>query len=161
MEPTYSGFQQVTEFDELCNILESNRSNFHVSYRGTDLSMEEDFSFVCRAIYSAGNICFAVDEVDLHSSPVSMPKPFEYLISIGRHRNVDVYVASRRCYSIHPLIRSQTNELFTFIQTEPRDISWLAELIGKEKAETTSSLGQFKYLYWNDIPDLAHTIDND
>lgn len=161
MEEAYSGFQQITDYGELCDELSKDRSTFNISYRGVDTSMEEDFSYCCRAVYAAGNISFAVDEVDLHSSPLSLPKPFEYLISIGRHRNTDIYVASRRCYSIHPLIRSQCSELYTFIQTEPRDIAWLTELIGREKAESCSSLQQYKYLYWNDNPQLAHTTESE
>ena len=155
MEDCYSKFQQIEKFEELCK--EITRDTYRISYRGNDgLSMEEDFDYCTRLCFATGNMTFAVDEIDLHSSPISLSQPLEEMISLGRHRNVDFYCASRRPYLIHPLIRSQANRIYSFQQTEPRDLKWCSEVMSPNTLEQLPRLPFFKFIEWNDGDNVTH-----
>ena len=149
-EPTYSEFETVTDFDVLAEKLKKNSGLIRVNYcRLSPLSMADDFNMVCEAVKASSNIIFAVDEIDLHTNPNMLPEPFEYLVSIGRHRGISVWVISRRPYLIHSLIRSQASTVITFNQTEPRDIEWLKQVIG-EQVNRLPSLKQYEPLIWQE-----------
>lgn len=148
-ESTYERFQRVTDFDTLCN--EIQKDTFRIAYHGIEgLTIEEDFDFCCRLIYAQGNMTFSVDEIDLHCSPTSMPQSLENIVSIGRHRNIDFYCASRRPYAIHPLIRSQANRIYSFNQTEPRDLDWCAQVMSSDLIERLPLLARYNHIEWND-----------
>lgn len=155
-ERHYATFEQVSDFPTLCQRIADNHPLFRLAYRGEEEeeSLESDFDFCCRAILCSRNVVFAVEEVDLFSSPHSLPLPLEKIISIGRHRDLSCFVASRRAPAIHPLIRSQAARIISFTQTEPRDLDWCREVMGSE-AEKLPGLRQFHFLEWrDDLPPL-------
>jgi hypothetical protein len=61
---------------------------------------------------------------------------------------MNVIAASRRAADVPRLITSQADVIYTFNQSEPRDISYLAEFAGKDFAEETRTLPRFHALVY-------------
>src|SRR5207247_1575721 len=90
-----------------------------------------------------------VDEVDLFTSSNFLPRHLDMIVSLGRHRGVRFFGASRRPQDIPPLIRAQAGRIISFIQTEPRCIEWLRQVMG-DAALQVRRLQRFKALEWDD-----------
>lgn len=150
VEPTYKELEHIHDFVEFVKRLAKNPPYFRIAYHDFgDISMEEDFDRFIRACLAIENITVVVEEVDLFASSHSMPIPLQRLVSIGRHKEISFIAISRRPHAVHPLIRSQTNRMISFKQTEPRDIDYLRELIG-EKADQIPKLSKYKFVEWDD-----------
>ena len=149
-EPTYDKLKRVEKFPELCKLLIANPAVFRVAYSWDGVAEHEvDFDRVCNAVYACRGLTFAVDEVDLFTSPTFIPRPLDKVISLGRHRGISLWVASRRPKEIHSLIRSQANRVMSFAQTEPADLEWCRQVMGSQ-ADELPGLGQYKSLTWFD-----------
>lgn len=149
-ERAYEKYQALESFDDLCTVLGENTTVLRARYSPTgDVPIQQDFDRVCEAVLESRGFVFAVEEIDLVSSPRRMPHPLERIVSIGRHYDLSLYAASRRPHAIHPHIRAQAHQITTFIQTEPRDIKWLQEVMG-ERALGVPRLGRFKSIDWRD-----------
>ncbi len=150
-EDTYNEFERCTTFNELVERLKQQRSYFRIAYRGygDKLQMDVDFEFCCRAILACENIHFAVEEIGLHCNSWKIPPALQTIISAGRHRNISFSCTSQRASNVHPLIRALSTDIITFLQTEPRDIEWLREVIG-DRADDVPNLPQYQFIHWND-----------
>lgn len=158
VEEMYDDCTRIISFPELVDKLSVKDKCFTYAYHDIETPMSMDFDYACRVVYEVGNMTFVVDEIDRHCDSHSMPYSLEKLISFGRHRNVEFVCASRRPYAVNPLIRSQASEVYSFIQTEPRDVDYMREVIGTE-AEKLPTLPLHKFIYWNDS--AAHKVEKD
>jgi YD repeat-containing protein len=150
-EPTYDAFRRVNDFGRLVDVLNEDAAIFRVAYSWQGrLSREEDFDYVCRAVYGSHDLLFAVEEIDLFCSPQSMPRYLDMIISLGRHRGLSFVCASRRPKEIHPLIRSQANEIISYTQTEPGDLEWCQQVMGHDLASRLPELPPFESIVWRD-----------
>lgn len=151
-EPTYDKFTRIGSFPELCKFLAANPAVFRVAYSWDGVASHEvDFDRACRAAYACRRLTFAVDEVDLFTSPSYIPRPFDRLVSLGRHRELSVWVATRRPKEVHPLIRSQANMVVSFAQTEPADLEWSRQVMGSG-ADRLPALRLYERVVWTDAP---------
>jgi len=150
-EECYEVFETCRTFKALCEVILSERPCFQINYRGIHdgLSTEQDFDFCTRLILQCQNVVFAVDEIDQHQKPISLPQSLENIVSLGRHQDISFWCATRRAHLIHPLIRSQANEIHIFHQWEPRDIEWLKECIGN-RAYEVPNLPKYCSIIWRD-----------
>jgi len=149
-EPTYDEFSRMDKFPELCKFLSSNPAIFRVAYSWDGIAPHElDFDRVCRAVYACRRMTFAVDEIDLFTSPSFLPRSLDKVVSLGRHRELSIWVATRRPKEVHPLIRSQANRVLSFAQTEPADLDWSRQVMG-DMADSLPSLKQYESRCWHD-----------
>jgi len=149
-EKTFDEFTRIDKFDALCKLLLSNPPIFRVAFTWDGVAEPDvDFDRVCRAVYACQNLVFAVEEVDQFTSPSFIPRDLRKIVSLGRHRELSVWVASRRPKEIHPLIRSQCNMVVTFTQHEQADIDWLRQAIG-DQALTAKDLPWHESITWTD-----------
>lgn len=148
-EDTYKDHQQVKSFVELCDILIKNPASFRIAYHpeDTSLSLEEDFERVCQAVLACRNVTFAVEEISVYCNSSKMPTPLQHIVARGRHRDISFFCTSQRASMVHPLIRSQSHEIITFRQIEPRDIEWLKAVMG-EQAEQVPNLRGHAFIDW-------------
>lgn len=158
--------QRLSSYGDVLDFLKRNPDFFHVAYfNETDpVSMAEEFERVAQAVHACRDMVFVVEEVDLYTNPHFLPFAFERLISVGRHRDIALFVTSRRPASVHPLIRSQANQIVTFRQIEPRDLKWLAEVMGEEAAEKVRTLPRFVPFRWRDdgtVIDFHGTMESE
>lgn len=149
-EKTYDEFQRVEDFPALCRVLAQDPPMFRIAYSWNGLAAREvDFERVCEAVYCSHGMTFAVEEVDQFSAPTYLPRHLDMLVSLGRHRDLSVWVASRRPKEIHALIRSQANRVVSFSQTEPADLEWSRQVVG-DLAGRLPSLKKFEHVTWED-----------
>lgn len=159
-EPTYGEFPCVGSFPALLSSLSSRSAILRLNYVWDGrLDRERDFEFVCQAVYEAGNVVFAVDEIDLFCSGVFVPRHLDRIVSLGRHRNIKLYCATRRPKEIPPLIRAQAGTVISFRQTEPLDLEWCKQVMGDD-AENLPTLRQFEPFVWDDAQPAA-PVDTD
>jgi len=97
----------------------------------------------------------------LYSSPHYLPFSLERLISVGRHRDLALFVTSRRPHSLHPLLRSQANEIVSFRQIEPRDLSWLSDVMGERYSERVKTLPKYAFVRWREEDALEEQDPNE
>jgi len=134
----------------LIDYVEANAyGQFRAVYQPVETQdLETDFSDFMRLAWIAGANTIVVDEIDQVSSPSSVPDQLARNLRYGRHRKMFVIAASRRAADVPRLITSQADELYTFNQTEPRDIQYIAEFAGKDFAQRTLSLPLYKALVY-------------
>jgi DNA helicase HerA-like ATPase len=109
-------------------------------------------------VYETGNLVFAVDEIDLFTSPNFLPRHLDRIVSLGRHRNIRFYCATRRPKEIPPLIRAQAGTVISFQQTEPLDLEWCKAVMGSD-AENLPTLPQYQAFEWSDSAPAQEPVD--
>lgn len=74
------------------------------------------------------NFVLFVDEIHLFAPSKSISDYLKNIVVMGRHRNINLVLASQRPLMVNPVIRSQMTKITTFRQTEKRDLQILSEL---------------------------------
>jgi hypothetical protein len=110
----------------------------------------DHFAAVCQLVIATGRVIFAVDEVDRFTTPGSMPCGLEFLVNQGRHVSVSLACTSRRPAQVARELTSQAHLFYIFRTTEPRDLSYLEEYVGREAAARLPHLGEYECLEWEE-----------
>lgn len=126
----------------------NTRGNFRLIYQPTD--PEKDFEQIANLVWLCGNMAFAVEEVDIFSSPHSIGDSFKNVLQRGRHRQITLIGISQRPFGIHRLLTSQAKEIYIFNMNEPRDREYLRALLGSQIETTLDGLEKFQYAKWMD-----------
>jgi hypothetical protein len=112
---------------------------------------EEEIEEVARLVYARGQLCFACEEVPLYTQAGYMPPLLGKLIRTGRHRQIDVVWTAQRAAEVPKTLTALTDVWILFSQTEPRDLSALADRCGGDVAERVAGLGLHDYFTWDAI----------
>jgi len=113
--------------------------------------LQEEIDEVSRLIYSRGNLCFVCEEVPLYTQSGYMPPIFGKLIRTGRHRKIDIAWTAQRAAEVPRTVTSLTDVWVLFSQTEPRDLSALADRCGRVVADRVAGLGLHDYFLWDAV----------
>jgi hypothetical protein len=138
----------VYDYATLCQALTKlHDKTFRIIFQ--PLNPCREFSAVCDIIYSIGNICFAVEEIDtfLCLNASGLDDNFLNIVQRGRHNDIELIGVTQRPFTIPAILRSQCKALYTFRQFEQRDIDWIKGMIGAE-AEKVRDLKNFEYLHY-------------
>ena len=94
----------------------------------------------------AGRCTLVLEEADRLDDPRQF---FEYdeMISRGRHYGVSICAISLYPAKLPAMLRRQTTRLIAFRQIEPRDIDYIAEIIGPA-ADELPDLKPFHFIDW-------------
>lgn len=125
------------DFGSLANYFETERETFRCVLRPSE---EEDAEFLFRLARTIGNLTLVVDEAEIYISPYSMPDGFRWLIQFGRHRLVSIVAVARRAPELNIYLRAQQTSIFSFEQSEPRDIDHL-EAYGFDRSQIENLTG--------------------
>lgn len=120
---------------------------------------QEELEIICDYALALENCTVLIEEIDLYCSPNTILDKFNYLLRRGRHHNVNVICVSQRPYGINRIITSQSNKVYSFVQKEPRDVSYLTSFFGQE-AERVQNLGQYEFLLFSDSQMTRQKIVN-
>lgn len=123
---------------------------FACAYWPTD-DLGEEIEEVARLIYARGHLCFACEEVPLYTLAGSMPPLFGKLIRTGRHQQIDICWTAQRAAEVPKTLTALTDVWVLFSQTEPRDLSALADRCGRDVADRVAGLGLHDYFVWDAI----------
>jgi hypothetical protein len=131
-------------------ILESPyKKEFLVSLVPQGDEIEPEFIEVCGECYDAGNMMFAVEEVPMLTKPGFMPRRFNKMVRLGRHRNVSILYTAQRLSECPRALTSATDIFVLFCHAEPRDLDAIAERCGREVSEKVQNLGAHGFLVWD------------
>jgi hypothetical protein len=112
---------------------------------------EEEIEEVSRLVYGRGHLCFACEEVPLYTQAGYMPPLFGKLIRTGRHQQIDIAWTAQRAAEVPKTLTALTDVWVLFSQTEPRDLSALADRCGREVADRVAKLGLHDYFLWDAV----------
>lgn len=122
---------------------------------------EAEFSEMCVEVYAAGNMLFAVEEVPMLSTAGYVPKKFNKIVRLGRHRNLSVLYTAQRLSECPRALTSATDMFVLFCHSEPRDLDAIAERCGREIAEKVQGLGDHGFLVWDVLERRERVIEGD
>lgn len=112
------------------------------------LQPEVEFDNICQLVYTCGDMVFAAEEIDKFCKPNGISLAFSNIIQRGRHRDITFIGVSQRPFGINRIISSQAKDIYTFQQSEPRDLEYLSMYIGKDLTEKVRELPQYHFLHW-------------
>jgi len=137
-------FQDVPE---LCNYLQKYyQEDFKIIYQPLNPSTE--FDYIADLVYSIGDTYFIVEECDTYCSSYNISPSFANIVQRGRHSNIDLWAVSQRPYRMNRTLSSQAKEIVSFQMTEPRDIKYIEEYLGREEALEVQDLEKYHFLKW-------------
>lgn len=109
-----------------------------------------EFTECCSVCYDVGNMLFAVEEVPmLDMSAGHMPRRFNKIVRLGRHRNLSLLYTAQRLAEVPRALTAATDVFVLFCHSEPRDLEAIADRCGGEIARKVQSLGDHGYLIWD------------
>jgi hypothetical protein len=111
--------------------------------------LDEEIEEVARLVYARGDLCFVCEEVPLYTQAGYMPPSFGKLIRTGRHQQIDIVWTAQRAAEVPRTLTSLTDLWVLFSQTEPRDLSALADRCGRDVADRVAGLGLHDYFLWD------------
>lgn len=124
------------------------RNRFRMIYR--PLRPDVEIENICDLVYSLGNCCFLVEEIDCYCSSYQISDSFAAIVQRGRHKNITLIGITQRPYGINRLLTSQAKEIYIFNTNEPRDREYLRILLGQEIESKLDALKQYEYVKWED-----------
>ena len=114
---------------------------------GDDFAAE--FSEVCVEVYDAGNMLFGVEEIPMLSTAGFVPKKFNKIVRLGRHRNLSILYTAQRLSECPRALTSATDIFILFCHSEPRDLDAISDRCGGEIARKVQELGDHGFLIWD------------
>jgi hypothetical protein len=124
------------------------RGRFRLIYQ--PLNPEAEFEQIADFVYTLGNMCFVVEEMDCFCSPHTISDAFAHIIQRGRHKDITLIGITQRPFGIHRLLTSQAKEIYIFRTNEVRDREYLRILLGQEVEAKLDQLQEYEYLKWTD-----------
>jgi hypothetical protein len=113
--------------------------------------LDEEIEEVSRLVYTRGDLCFACEEVPLYTLAGYLPPLFGKLVRTGRHQQIDIVWTAQRAAEVSKTLTALTDVWVLFSQTEPRDLSALADRCGRDVAERVAGLGLHDYFIWDAV----------
>ena len=113
--------------------------------------LQQEIEDVSRLVYARGHLCFVCEEVPLYTQAGHMPPVYGKLIRTGRHRHIDIAWTAQRAAEVPRTVTSLTDVWVLFSQTEPRDLSALADRCGRVVADRVAGLGLHDYFLWDAV----------
>jgi hypothetical protein len=146
------GENRFESLDQLVRFLKWSRrqQTFAAVYMPSG-DLEEEIEEVSRLVYARGHLCFACEEVPLYTQAGYMPPLFGKLIRTGRHQQIDIAWTAQRAAEVPKTLTALTDVWVLFSQTEPRDLSALADRCGREVADRVAKLGLHDYFLWDAV----------
>lgn len=124
------------------------RKRFRLIYR--PIKPDVEIEGICDLVYTLGDCCFLVEEIDCYCSAYKISDSFASIIQRGRHKNITLIGITQRPFGIHRLLTSQAKEIYIFSTNEPRDREYLRTLLGQEIEGKLDALEQYQYVKWED-----------
>lgn len=113
-----------------------------------------EFDLICDLVWECEDMALIVEEMDAFCGSAGISDSFANIVQRGRHRNITLIGISQRPYGISRLISSQAKEIYSFIMTEPRDIEYLSQYIGKD-VDKIRDLKEFNYYKWDAVKGIS------
>lgn len=153
---TTNGFSELGKnrlfFDDIQSLniyLQNNYKKFMNKKQQLVLNTRdpEQFEELCITAYKCEKINLFIDEIDFYcGASLSKKSSFYEIIHTGRHKEIDLYTASRRPANISRDLTSQTDIFYLTMVTENRDFDYIKQAFGEEVAERLKTIEKFNFL---------------
>ena len=145
-----TGFEVVWGLQEGSEYLVShaNKPKFRVSIQGLD---PWECVRLLPIVWEIRDTLLVVEEAGLLCTPYELPSELSNLVLRGRHRNISQIYTSQRPATLHRHITSQADLIVVFKMHEPRDITYLSAIIGKEEADSLKDLDDYEIRVYGDL----------
>ncbi len=149
---TLSEYTEGVVFEDCQRFAEFWRRIYQHPYRliYRPLKPDEEIEYIAELVYTIGNVCFMVEEIDCYCSSYQISESFAHVVQRGRHQNITLIGITQRPFGIHRLLTSQAKEIYIFNTNEPRDRDYLKTLLGQEIEAKLDQLKQYEYIKWTD-----------
>jgi DNA helicase HerA-like ATPase len=128
----------LEDFESTVEFFRNKPKEFKLVCRyDSDLAIE----YLFKLIFEIGDICLVVEEAEIYISPYAKSSSFLRLVRYGRHRNIKIIGVARRTSELSLDFRAQVNKIYSFKQTQPRDLQLMQEL----GFENLDKLGEHEY----------------
>ena len=131
--------------------LSVHRGNFKLVYR--PIEPNKEIEYLANAVFALGDMSFVVEEIDSICTAYDLPEAFSRIIARGRHKNITLIGVTPAPFGIHRNLTRQAKEIYIFDTNEPRDRTYLRNLLGQEIEPRLDALQQYEYVYWQDGKD--------
>ncbi len=137
------------------------RESFMASIVPAGDDFEAEFSEICVEVYDQGNMMFAVEEIPMLSTAGYVPKKFNKIVRLGRHRNLSILYTAQRLSECPRALTSATDVFVLFCHSEPRDLEAISDRCGGEIARKVQDLGDHGFLIWDVLERKELPTDGD
>lgn len=96
------------------------------------------------------NFWIVIDEANFYMSSHDILPSIKTIIAVGRQSQLNQIYIARDYSEIHPHVRSQADEIYSFRQREPNQLKYASQLT--EHWETLKDLPKFKYVKLREKP---------
>ena len=107
---------------------------------------KSDIEIIFLILQKVKDYTLVLEEADFYCKPSYTPEGLEWLIQYGRHTNVEIIATSRRPAKVSRDLTGQADYFYTFRFTEPRDLKYLSDFLGNEKAREILHLPDHKFI---------------
>jgi hypothetical protein len=107
-----------------------------------------NFNDVCYIAACCGECTILIEESQRFlANKAALTPMMDYALFQGGHHAISVLLVMQRAYKVNIDIRSQWTEIYSFRQSEERDISWFQETSGFDIEEIRNlGIGEYYYL---------------
>lgn len=147
---------QFTDLDQAWSYIASAGQESGAVFQGSfiaedagDESLDTDFAEICSAVWQAGNMTLAVEELPMMSEPNYVPPAFNRLVRLGRHRSVNILYTGQRLSECPRRVTAATDIFVLFHTSEPVDLDRISERAGPETAEGVARLGEHEFIVYD------------
>lgn len=135
---------------ELLNYI-AGRRRFEVVYRfPAGVDKFDRFPLLLEIALVVGELTLVVDEVGLVLRRERLPKIWDEVVNQGRHRGLKIIAAAQRFTKVNRDFTASATQLRIFRTSEPADVRYFAEFIGKAAALALKDLPDHTPYVWTD-----------
>jgi hypothetical protein len=117
--------------------------------RGAE-GVTEEWEWANRCALAAGDCLVVWDEVDMCVPTGRLPQHGYRIVNAGRHVGVRCFACARRPYRLPRDLSANAGRIVAFRMTEPRDLRYLAEVMGEGAAGQLPGLGEYQAMDWRE-----------
>lgn len=121
------------------------KKSFAVVFFASSKNIQEQFDFVCKVAFAAGDLTLVVEELNRVTQPNRAPPHWQDCTSRGRHKGMSIYGASQRPAGVDKDFFSNATKIRTGRLNFDADIKTLANVLNVGRPDI-SNLKPLEYL---------------
>ena len=124
------------------------RGGFRIIYR--PIQVKEEIDAIAKGCFVLGDVTFVIEEIDAVCTAWVMPEWMNYCVQRGRHKNIELIGVTPAPFGINRDLTRQAKRICVFNTNEPKDLDYLAALLGSDVKRIVPALGEYEFMEWID-----------
>ena len=113
--------------------------------------VKDEIDRLAKGCFVLGDVTFVIEEIDACCTAWVMPEWMNYCVQRGRHKNIELIGVTPAPFGINRDLTRQAKRICVFNTNEPKDLDYLAALLGSDVKQIVPALGQWEFLQWQDV----------